>query len=45
MTRAREAGFEPTVSIQDGIYETIEWFLENKEIVDNRFNAFKREYR
>ena len=45
MTRARSIGFEPTVSIEEGIHETIEWFLENKDIVDKRFNAFKREYR
>lgn len=45
MTRAKSIGFEPTVSIQEGIHETIQWFLQNKDIVDKRFNAFKREYR
>jgi len=41
MTRAKSCGFEPSVSIEEGISETIEWFLENKENIDKRFNAFK----
>ena len=40
MTKANSYGFKPTVSIKDGIEETIEWFLKNKENVDKRFNAF-----
>ena len=40
MTKASSYGFKPTISIKDGIEETIEWFLENKENVDKRFNAF-----
>jgi GDP-L-fucose synthase len=41
MSRATKYGFKPTISIEDGVNDTIDWFLENKEIIDNRFNAFK----
>jgi len=43
MTRAYSAGFRPSISIEDGINETIDWFLDNKEVIDKRFNAFKQE--
>ena len=42
MTRAHKHGFKPQVTIKDGIEETIEWFLKNKDIVDKRFNAFNK---
>ena len=42
MTRAKSYGFEPTVSIDEGIADTIRWFKENQEIVDNRHNAFRK---
>lgn len=42
MTRTKSYGFEPQVSIEDGIRDTIQWFLDNKEMVDNRYNIFKR---
>ena len=42
MTRASECGFKPTITIEDGINQTIEWFLDNKEVIDKRFNAFKK---
>lgn len=41
MTRASGYGFSPTISIEQGINSTIDWFLENKETIDDRFNAFK----
>lgn len=40
MSRATSYGFEPKITIEDGINDTIKWFMENKSIVDNRFNAF-----
>jgi GDP-L-fucose synthase len=40
MTRAHSYGFKPTISIEDGIEDTIDWFLQNKETIDKRFNAF-----
>tara|TARA_R100000664_G_scaffold27197_1_gene37751 strand:+ start:18238 stop:19218 length:981 start_codon:yes stop_codon:yes gene_type:complete len=42
MSRANSYGFEPTVSLEDGIKETIEWFKENKSIIDDRHNAFRK---
>ena len=40
MTRAKSYGFECEVSLEDGIKETIEWYLNNKDQVNNRYNAF-----
>lgn len=38
---AKSLGFEPEVSIEDGIKETIEWYRRNKDIADKRYNVFK----
>lgn len=38
--RAKSYGFEPQVSLEDGIKKTTEWFLNNKEILDKRYNPF-----
>lgn len=44
MSRAKELlGFEPRVSLREGIRETIEWYLANREIADKRYNIFKEE--
>lgn len=40
ISRARALGFSPMVTIQGGIRETIEWYLENRETVSKRFNVF-----
>jgi len=40
MTRANSYGFYPTTSLEEGIKNTIEWFKENKETLDKRYNAF-----
>lgn len=42
MSRASNYGFTPTISIEEGINSTIDWFLENKELIDKRFNAFRK---
>jgi len=42
MSRAKSHGFETTVSIESGIKETISWFQENREIIDQRHNAFRK---
>ncbi len=39
--RAKNYGFEPAISFEDGIKETIEWYKENKDVVDERYNIFK----
>ena len=41
MTRAYGYGFKPSITIESGINETIDWFLENKDTIDKRYNAFK----
>lgn len=40
MTRAKSHGFDILVSLDEGIKNTTEWFLNNKEILDKRYNAF-----
>ena len=41
-TRAKEVGFETTISLADGIQETIDWFEENRSLIDDRHNAFRK---
>tara|TARA_B100001059_G_C17824747_1_gene580659 strand:- start:364 stop:1323 length:960 start_codon:yes stop_codon:yes gene_type:complete len=41
INRAKDYGFSAKVSLEDGINETIDWFLENKDIIDERYNVFK----
>ncbi len=40
MERANSYGFHPMISIEDGIKETIAWYLANKDSLANRYNAF-----
>ena len=40
MTRAKSYGFDISVSLEEGIKRTTEWFLSNKKILDKRYNAF-----
>lgn len=40
ISRAKSLEFSPTVSIEEGIYETMEWYKKNKEKVNNRYNVF-----
>jgi len=42
MTRAASHGFSLSISIEEGIKDTIRWFRENREIVDLRHNAFTK---
>ncbi|OGW65851.1 MAG: hypothetical protein A3J72_06230, partial [Nitrospirae bacterium RIFCSPHIGHO2_02_FULL_40_19] len=42
--RAKELlGWEPQVTLQNGIKETIEWYKKNKEIINKRYNVFAAE--
>ena len=34
------AGMECSISLEEGIERTTSWFLNNKEILDKRYNAF-----
>lgn len=40
MTRANSYGFAPEVSLEDGLRETLEWYLANRGEPDGRYNAF-----
>ncbi len=40
MTRAKSFGFECTISLEEGIKETINWYLNNKNQLNNRYNSF-----
>jgi GDP-L-fucose synthase len=40
MSRASSYGFEIKTTLEDGIKLTTEWYLNNKEILDKRYNAF-----
>ena len=42
MERASGHGFETSIGIERGICETMEWFDENREIIDARHNAFNK---
>lgn len=33
-------GFEPKISIEEGIKEVMDWYIENKDIADKRYNVF-----
>jgi GDP-L-fucose synthase len=40
MARAKSYGFEPVIGLEEGIKETINWYLNNKKDVSNRYIAF-----
>lgn len=40
MTRAKSYGFECEISLDDGIKETIDWYINNKDQLNNRYNSF-----
>jgi len=40
ISRAREIGFQSTISIEEGIREVMDWYSKHKDIVSNRFNIF-----
>ncbi|MBI2430639.1 MAG: hypothetical protein HYV39_01340, partial [Candidatus Levybacteria bacterium] len=42
MTRAKKLlGFKPLTSLKQGIKETIDWYLANKDILHKRYNVFR----
>ena len=44
ISRAKELlGFTPQTSLQQGIKETIEWYIANRDIADKRYNVFRDE--
>jgi GDP-L-fucose synthase len=43
ISRARAIGFEPSIPIEDGIRETIQWYREHHAATDCRYNVFTAE--
>jgi len=41
MTKMFSEGFELSVNINDGVRETIDWYLDNQDNLDYRHNSFK----
>ncbi len=39
-SRAQRLGFGPIISLRQGIRETIEWYKENKNMTENRYDIF-----
>ena len=42
MERANSYGFYPEVSIKEGVESTIEWFLNNQDKIEKKFNALNK---
>jgi GDP-L-fucose synthase len=40
ISRARAIGYEPTIALEDGIRETVEWYRQNQKMVDTRYDVF-----
>lgn len=40
ISRAKSIGFEPQISIKEGIEEVMKWYKNNKDIVNKRYNVF-----
>ncbi|MCH7552043.1 NAD-dependent epimerase/dehydratase family protein [Patescibacteria group bacterium] len=40
ISKAKALGWEPEVSITEGIKEVMEWYKENKDVVSKRYNVF-----
>jgi len=40
ISRAKTIGFKPMISIEEGIREVMDWYQENKDIVNKRYNVF-----
>ncbi|MBL4889298.1 MAG: NAD-dependent epimerase/dehydratase family protein, partial [Candidatus Lindowbacteria bacterium] len=41
VTRAKGYGWEPEISISEGINRTMAWYKENKDEIDKRYNVFE----
>jgi len=41
MARAKELGFEPEISLAEGIRETMEWYKKNKNITHLRYDVYE----
>ncbi|MBI4619820.1 MAG: NAD-dependent epimerase/dehydratase family protein [Desulfobacterales bacterium] len=42
VSRAKGLGFEPKISLEQGIKETMDWYREHKDISDMRYDVYDR---
>jgi GDP-L-fucose synthase len=40
MNKMNKYGFKSHTSLEEGVKKTTEWFLNNKDILDKRYNPF-----
>ncbi len=40
ISRAKVIGFQPMISIEEGIKEVMDWYQKNRDIVNKRYNVF-----
>ena len=40
--RAKAIGFKPEICLEEGIRRTYQWYLENRELADSRYDIFNR---
>ena len=40
ISRAKAIGFQPMISIEEGIKKVMDWYQENRDIVNKRYNVF-----
>ena len=43
ISRAKAIGFKPKIAIEEGINQVMDWYKENKDIVNKRYNVFTEE--
>lgn len=41
ITRAKALGWQPEIGIEEGVAGVMDWYKENKDIVEKRYNVFK----
>jgi GDP-L-fucose synthase len=41
ISRARSHGWQPRISLEEGVKETVEWFRANRDKAEKRYNPFK----
>lgn len=43
VARAKSIGFEPEISIEQGIHELMDWYRANRQLLDKRYNVFTQD--
>lgn len=41
-SRSKKIGFKPEIEIKAGLEETIKWYLQNKHLIDKKYNVFSQ---